>query len=168
MTAQIADRIEIEGEPYAIVGVKGTGLFDPDALGIACEMRSTGCVRGYYATYASKEGELRFTSLEISLAGWRRMDFAPTISGAGPSDVTGDGHATYEIDAVIPFTGTLLAARGLIVELYEHLGFQPAWKYRNVRELTFREGRLERERDVSAEIAEVRKHLAPKPSSPYR
>jgi hypothetical protein len=41
-----------------------------------------------------------------------------------------------------PFTGGLLLGAGFIRELYVHMGHQPAWKYTEVLELTFDDGRL--------------------------
>jgi hypothetical protein len=51
-------------------------------------------------------------------------------------------------------------------ELYVHMGFQPAWKYRTVLELLFDEGKLVKIRDVSEEIRELRNKMLERPMEP--
>ncbi|MEV4314764.1 hypothetical protein [Actinocrispum sp. NPDC049592] len=43
MTAQRPDEVCFEGTWFAVTAVDGTGLFDPDAHGLAPEAFSTGC-----------------------------------------------------------------------------------------------------------------------------
>ncbi len=56
----------------------------------------------------------------------------------------------------VPFTGGILLADGFIQELYTHMGFHPAWKYREVHELIFDKGILTEAHDRSAKMAEHR------------
>jgi hypothetical protein len=54
---------------------------------------------------------------------------------------------------------------------YLNMGFWPAWMYAEAHELTFAEGRLTRARDLSADLAAVRKDIAdagPGPGEPTR
>ena len=44
-------------------------------------------------------------------------------------------------------------ADGFIQNLYVHMGFHPAWKYREVHELLFEDGRLLHAQDRSAAMA---------------
>ncbi len=56
----------------------------------------------------------------------------------------------------MPFTGGLLLANDFVQDLYAHMGFHPAWKFHNVREVLFEAGRLTGDIDRAAEMAEVR------------
>jgi len=73
-----------------------------------------------------------------------------------------NGHiAVYSgLDRLVPFTGGLLLGNGFIEELYEHMGFHPAWKFREVHELVFREGQLQRAADCSEAADKFRKTFA--------
>ncbi len=51
----------------------------------------------------------------------------------------------------LPFSGGFLIARDFIRELYVHMGFHPAWKFREVWELLFDNGILKESQDVSLE-----------------
>lgn len=78
MTAQISDTIRIGSEDFSIAGVKGTGLFTPEALGVVTQASSTACWRGYVAGYALLEGSLRLVHLTLNPASSTR-DRAPTL-----------------------------------------------------------------------------------------
>ena len=56
----------------------------------------------------------------------------------------------------VVFTGDMLIGREFINELYVHMGFHPAHKYREVWLLTFDKGRLTDARDVSEHMEELR------------
>lgn len=66
------------------------------------------------------------------------------------------------------FTGGILVADGFIHNLYVHMGFQPAWKYETVFELTFSQGTLLDTTDVSRQMAGLRDAMTrqPSPSGP--
>jgi len=67
----------------------------------------------------------------------------------------------HNVGLPLPFTGGVLLARGFIEDLYEHMGFHPAWKYQTVVEILFRDGLLIAKHDRSAAMAEQREaHLA--------
>jgi len=174
MTAQVQDEVTYAGEEHALVGIKGSGLFDPREAGIRCEMMSTACWRGYVAHYAVEDGELRLASLRMQLFGWGnkrepahpgKQEAVPVL-GVPPTEVT-YGHARYErIGVRVPFTGGLLVGRDFVRELYVHMGFHPAWKYRVVHELAFEDGRLVKEADRTEAMAEIRARLAARPREP--
>ena len=71
---------------------------------------------------------------------------APVLFGARPEPVEGRIRlfdVVYKgLRHPVPFTGGLLLTRDFIEELYVHMGFHPAWKYREVHELIFRAGEL--------------------------
>jgi hypothetical protein len=66
----------------------------------------------------------------------------------------------------VPFSGGLLLADDFIDELYVHMGFHPAWKYREVHELVFLDGDLVLEADRSEQIAEFRQEIRDRPLEP--
>ena len=49
-----------------------------------------------------------------------------------------------------------MIANGFIDDLYEHMGFHPAWKYTNVVELIFAKGILRQQFDRSERMADIR------------
>ncbi len=51
MTGQIHDRILYQGREYSLVGVNGTGLYNPADTGMQTMMLHTACYRGFYCVY---------------------------------------------------------------------------------------------------------------------
>ena len=93
---------------------------------------------------------------------WNPGPYGPPIHGVFPA-AADDPKATFaftdnylKIGLPLPFSGGLLLGDGFIQELYEHMGFHPAWKFQKVIELIFTEGRLTAARDRSAKMAEIR------------
>ena len=66
----------------------------------------------------------------------------------------------------VPFSGGMLLGDGFIQEMYVHMGFHAAYKFRNVHEVIFKEGRVVMEADRSAEMAEFREMIAGHPLGP--
>jgi hypothetical protein len=91
----------------------------------------------------------------------------PLIHGKSPTSPREGGtlfDTVYRnVKLPLNYSGGLLIARGFIEELYVHLGFHPAWKYEQVRELVFTEGRLSEKFDRSASMAEIRRLMADSP-----
>lgn len=165
MTAQISDSFTYRGEDHSLVGIKGKGrLYDPTEHGIRCVMIHTACWRGYIAEYAVADGELRLAKLTMRVA--PETPRPVTVLGVAPtSDV--DGRLDFgAIDRRFPFTGSLRLGKDFIQELYVHMGFHPAWKFRVVHELTFEDGRLVREVDCSKAMEKIRARLRVKPLGP--
>jgi hypothetical protein len=167
MTAQISDSVTYRGKSYALAGKNGTGLFDPAAHGMKPVGKGSACWRGFICSYAVQDRKLLLDALAVSLD-----RPAPTLFGVAPkSDKRRfqSFHAIYEeLAHVQPYTGGLLLAADFIEELYVHMGFHPAWKYREVHELVFRDGELEQEADRSEQIAEFRRALGDRPLEPGR
>lgn len=151
MTAQMPDLVRWQGREFALAGIDGGPLFDPDEHGLELRMISTACWRGHICLYAVDAGELVLASLTVG------MDSPPPeLFGATVSKSTW-GDTRYEpIRVPVPFTGGLLIGDGFIRELYVHMGFHPAWKYRDVHELLFENGRLTAHHDRSDAMAAVR------------
>ena len=153
MTAQIPDSVGYEGTEFAIAGINGSGLFDPLAYDIRPIAPSTANWRGYVASYEVRGERLHLDRLTI---GKDSRDIPlPALFGVSP-DLT-DFDAEYEFDeAPMDFSGGLLLGDEFVHELYVHMGFHPAWKYRRVMELIFENGALLRSHDHSERIAEIR------------
>ncbi len=182
MTAQYSDCLQLAGEYYALVGITSDDcrpvLFDPRAHGMDPKSPSTACWRGYIAEYGLRDDRLVLENLEIHLARFsREYPTGPELNGVAPSRLPRSGGAAqfnnyyYDVGLPLLFTGGLLLARGFIEDLYEHMGFHPAWKYRTVFELAFRDGLLIAKHDRSTAMEEQRKaHIAEggKDSNIYR
>lgn len=84
--------------------------------------------------------------------------FRPVFSQEGPFDNT---YAALNLP--VAFTGGLLAARDFLQGLYVHMGFHPAWKYRNVFELVISHGSVLETRDVSESMQKIRDKLVKSP-----
>ena len=161
MTAQISDRVFYRGREYCLAGINGNGLFDPAEHGMRAVMISTACYRGYFCNYEVVDGVLRLKDLHIRLG----PDGADA-SKRGQSAVLFNVHPSYDPDEhcslysnltrIMPFTGGLLLGADFVRELYIHMGFHPAWKYRLVHELIFESGRVAQEMDRSAEMERIR------------
>lgn len=163
MTAQISDSVKFEGRAYSLAGVNGSGLFDPAALGLRAKALHTACWRGFYCTYAVRDHKLELDSLTI------RLDLPQPIPilGVQPKSRSEYGESSYEdMRAPIAFTGGLLIGDDFIREMYVHMGFHPAYKYRLVHELIFEEGRLASATDQSEVMTKIRESLKGKPVRP--
>jgi hypothetical protein len=188
MTAQISDQVVYHGKPHSLAGINGSGLFDPSEHGIRPVMISTACWRGYHCTYEVADGSLLLTAVNIGLGeedasaaergeGPRLFGKVPhryTIHGECMDLSTGEMQTSWRssdfrcdgLRELVPFTGGLLLGDGFLPELYVHMGFHPAWKFREVHELLFERGKVIQEADRSAEMAEFREMLAGRPLEP--
>lgn len=175
MTAQMNDMFRYGNATHSISGISEGELFSPQTLEMHPQGRCSACWRGYLATYAVVDRRLVVADLSINLA----LDddaVGPTINGVTP---TRDTRESIIFDCIyvdlnyhVEYTGGVLLTKGFIQELYVHMGFHPAWKYKQVLELVFENGRLVQEFDRSAAMAEVRRRIldsnaeAESPSSP--
>ena len=173
MTAQAMDRVRWRDRTWALVGIDGTGLFDPGAFGIVPRMLHTAAWRGYICTYGVEDDRLRLEGLEIGFDQETERRAAagdpPVIGGATPIR-QGTGYVWHYDGANLPiaFRGGLRLGDGFIRELYVHMGFAPAWKFEEVHELRFEAGCLVTATDQSAEIRRQRELAAKGPLAPPR
>lgn len=162
MTSQIPDSIQFDGKTFSIAAVHGNELFNPHLIGLHPLPTVTSCWRGYVCKYAVSDNQLQLDELALSLD---KSD--PTqvirINGRQPSPPV--NQYTFlnthfnQIGLIMPFSGGLLAADEFIQELYVHMGFQPAWKYKVIFELTFKNGILLDKKDVSIPIELIRNKI---------
>ncbi|BAY13467.1 hypothetical protein NIES2098_66620 [Calothrix sp. NIES-2098] len=145
-------------------------------------MISTACWRGYYCTYEVADTFLFLTQLNIGLSeadqSKAEQEDGLKLFGKTPTRYTEYGHlihlisnktetqwesSDFKIDnlrELIPFTGGLLIGDDFIREMYVHMGFHPAYKFRNVYELIFDNGQLIEEHDRSSKMAQLREMLS--------
>lgn len=189
MTAQTNDTVTYDDECYAIAGIHGEGLFNPASLGLEPRASCTACWRGFISHYEVKAGQLMLVKLLISRGG---LTPPPTIFGTDPDPVpefpslAGKRPTREErklisrvvraqsweliyrnIDQSIAYTGGLLLGVDFIDEMYVHMGFHPAYKYRRVLELIFDQGRLMEETDLSAEMEQFRIDIGGNEETPH-
>ena len=160
MTAQIPDRVFYENEIFDLCGVKGGGLFDPYAHGLDPMSVNTACHRGYACTYKVENSTLYLDRVEMGFDRERlngdEPGPPPGLFGIAPRFDGNLGCSYSNLDRLMPYSGGLMLGHGFIVELYVHMGFQPAHKFRKVLELILMDGRVVNAIDRSREMAEVR------------
>lgn len=180
MTAQAHDELYYNGQQYSIVGINGSKLFNPNDHNINPVMISTACWRGYVCTYEVVEKTFYLKQLNIGL-GEQDQKIAergegPKLFGKIPQQYYLQfensktripyGYIYEDLEEHIFFSGGLLLGRDFIQEMYVHMGFHPAYKYRQVWELTFVDGKLEEETDCSSKMGEFREMIANRPLEP--
>src|SRR4051794_25893114 len=174
MTAQFSDAVFYRNRPFSLAGVHGQGLFVPEAHGLEPQSSCSACWRGYIVAYEVVDDRLLLKDLSLfpsseEMAAACRGEGRP-LFGARPGVPEKSSIVQYDgLHHPLAFTGGLLLADDFIEELYVHMGFHPAWKYREVHELIFDAGRLTRAADRSAEMARLRegmdaKGLRPSPA----
>ena len=160
MTAQIPETVRVNGRRYDLCGIRGDDLFDPAEHDIVAAAPNTACWRGFVCGYKVRYRELLLDELNLwsEPAHWshNRARLELLLGDKLEFDdarcaVNGRG-----IAFPIRFTGNLLIGRDFIEELYVHMGFHPAYKYREVLELAFEKGRLLTKTDLSEEMEEIR------------
>ena len=163
MTAQIPDSFLLQDQKCSIVGINGTGLFDPLDHNLHPLPRITSCWRGYVCTYKTIQDKLLLDSVQVNLD-----QEGPVIHEVRPHfDRKGIFDNIYkDLNLPVDFTGGLLAANGFIQPLYVHMGFHPAWKYETVFELIFSQGHVLDTRDVSEQMAKLRDTMMRQPLQP--
>jgi hypothetical protein len=165
MTAQMNDAFLLQDKRFSIVGVNGSGLFDPLIYNMQPLPRITSCWRGYVCTYKTLDNRLLLDSLLVNLdqEGPAINDIRPAFSNQGTFNNTYNG-----IKLQMDFTGGILVAYGFIQQLYVHMGFHPAWKYETVFELILSQGNVLDTRNVSSEMAQLRDKMTRQPLQPDR
>ncbi|MFO0911399.1 MAG: hypothetical protein U0795_00455 [Pirellulales bacterium] len=167
MTGQIDDCFRYDGTKYSVAGISEGQIFDPAWLGLTPVSPCTACWRGYQAIYTVIDRQLVIETLCVSLPGRGSPDdgaYGPPINGLfpqSPENPNEDFFNNHYIGLNYPlhYTGGMLIADGFFWELYDHMGFQAAWKYAIVVELIFVDGRLEQAFKRSDRMAAIREEF---------
>jgi hypothetical protein len=163
MTAQIHDSFLLDDQQFSMVEFASEGLFHPAAYGMQPLPRITSCWRGFVCTYKTVYNKLLLDTLQVNLsqAGPAIQNIRPEFPARGTFD-----NVYHELELHMDYSGGMLVADGFIRELYVHMGFHPAWKYETVFELVFSQGTLLEKKDVSQQMAELRREMTQKPLQP--
>ena len=171
MTAQFNDLFLYRDIEFALAGVSEGNLFDPAQFELHPIAASTACWRRYIAFFALSDSYLILDRLFVNLPGegTEEQIYAkgPSINGIRPliKQTSFKGglqlfNNHYEnLNYRLDYTGGLLLGHEFIRELYVHMGFHPAWKYKTVIELIFENGLLTRQSDRSERMAEFRQRI---------
>jgi len=171
VTAQINDKVFHRKVAYSIAGISGSGLFEPQAHGIEPVSMSSACWRGYYVEYAIEDSQLILTQVTLGLSKGDELrakaGYGPPLFDILPRQESQRCAWVYgPLHVPMSFTGGLLLADGFIRELYVHMGFHPAWKYRQVREVLLEGGQLTDDFDRSAQMEDARTRFSAQPLKP--
>lgn len=164
VTAQISDGFHYRGCDFALAGISEGELFDPSLLNLEPVGFCSACWRGYHAIFGLADRQLVLDELHVRLTrplGESQPRVGPAINGVQPTGPSTpheifDNHYTG-LAYPLRYSGGLLLADGFIDELYVHMGFHPAWKYKTVVELVFEQGVLTGDFDRSEKMEEIRK-----------
>ena len=147
---------------YTLCGVNGEGFFRLSDVGPDRGSHSTACQRGFMCVYGVREDCLVLNAVETPLfiddTGGVDELCQPKLFGKSPQKGLFLPLCYGPLQHPVPFTGGLLLGKDFIEELYVHMGFHPGYKYRQVVELMFHEGRLVRSCDRSDIMAAFREH----------
>jgi hypothetical protein len=156
MTGQIPDKVIYCGERFALVGVKGEGLYEPLDFGLTPQSPHTANWRGFASTYEVLNQILFLQEMQISIK--EEGQEYPKINGINPeSRNEGLIHLDYKnIHLKTNYSGTLLIAKDFIDSMYVHMGFQSPISFEKVIELEFNEGILVKDKDLSSVMKEYR------------
>ena len=109
MTMQRTDGVELHGATYFLIGGNGGPLATPEYFAMKSEMLSTACYRGYYALYAFVSDTLVLRDFTLRAVG----GIYHALNGVKAQGLPAQG--TYRgLELIIPFTGTLRLANGII------------------------------------------------------
>lgn len=176
MTAQMQDTVVYLGSQFDLAGINGTGLFVPQTYGLLPHASCTACWRGYLCEYCVQDGALLLMDLYVNNArkrkdgSYERCSPPPIAGKAALQSREHEPGTSFslenyfwffykELGLPIQFAGSMLLAQDFIRELYVHMGFHPAWKYKTVHELVFENGQLVGAADLSSRMEEVRQNL---------
>jgi len=167
-TEQVNDSFLYKGKQYSVTG--GRIPLDFNKWNLRPAGFTTACYRGYMATFTLIGDKLVLTDL-ITNNGFTNnvgMDAtAPEINGVTPKKYNQEerrlwsggiaGNLEYKnILLPLDYTGTAILKDGIITRGM-HGRFDDAAGYKTAIELTFENGILKSEKDISQEMAEIRK-----------
>lgn len=164
MTAQIHDVVRWKRRTWQLAGVDGQGLFRPEGAGLNPVMLHTACWRGFVCTYGIERRRLELQRLEIGLdpdaAAAASAGTGARLDGRLPASAGGIAWVYDRLTLAVPFSGGLLLGHRFVQHLYVHMGFAPAWKFEEVHEVLFEDGRLVKAADRSEQMTAIRARAA--------
>lgn len=156
LTAQAANRVILKEKEFNLVGFTNDGLIKPQDFGIKPIMSSTACWRGYITKYEISE-DSKFILKEV-LVKTDNEDLPKLINGVSPESPNvkfmkrAFNNQYLNIDLQVNYSGYVLLGNDFIRELYVHMGFHPAWKYKEVFEIEIDKGKVISISDLSEKM----------------
>jgi len=149
MSAQIADQLVYNGQSYSIIATTDVSfLFNPRSFGLNPMRQTTACWRGFWLEYtASEDKALVLDKLYIYCG--KDAEY-PTINGKSLAKKEESTHSREwgffkygGLDIVTnEYTGRILTGRDFILKYGKHMGLQPYYAYKDVKEFVFKDGVL--------------------------
>lgn len=156
MTVQIPDLVVFEGQTWFLQGVEHPPLLPTAWLDEVQTYNSSACVRGYTAEFVVQDGQLMLDSLQADL-----MDPFQTFLGHAAQATGPEGAFVFpHLQQPLAYSGGLLLCQGFIPELRVNSGFQRPWKFEQVQEWVFQNGKPCETRDVSRAMQTLRESFA--------
>ncbi|NHJ33228.1 MAG: hypothetical protein FK732_10215 [Asgard group archaeon] len=165
MTAQMPDQFLYKGESYALIGLKGSSLFNPEDYGVYPVMASTACYRGFVATYNITDKHITLSSFVLR-SQKRKLNKINGRAAKKEKRILSFNFLYENLDLPIKFTGFILLGKDFINEMYVHMGFQRPISYETVIEFQFKDGEIVTVNDFSELIAKLRKEDPSKDAKP--
>lgn len=153
MTRQFHEKFELDGKIYEIVNFK-RNWFRPILYGLKSRKVCTACWSGYLGYYGVKDGTLYLIDLRIST----ENDVYPRLNGVERTRLSKDNLFAAHYKNVFldfKFTGKVVLGRDIDIKCLQGEFIDP-WMYKEVKELTFKEGQLVLLEDKSEEMKLIR------------
>ncbi len=153
---------------FSLIAFSEDEPYHPARHGLNPVGSCTACWRGYICTYGTITKYLCLKRLEVNLynakAGDRYVRIqGPPVNGVESYEPDSDhslfNHVYEGIGLRLDYSGGMLIGNDFIWDLYVHMGFHPAWKYKEVYELIFNEGLLTDVFDRSQAMADLRQRI---------
>ena len=152
-TGQIADTFLFKGEKYSLIGKTHGALTHPKQFGMTPVMISTGCYRGYYATYNLTDTNLFLRDLTLRE---KYEEYLP-INDVEPDTESKKYQASYHnLKVEVKFTGKIRLAKDLIRGLRIHMGYQKPTAFKTVLDITLKDGKIVDIKNRSKEMEDKR------------
>ncbi len=140
-----------------MIGMTGSTLATPEQFGMESVMISTGCYRGFYATYELAPEALYLREFTLREKNGKYLP----IDGVSPE--VNDLQGSYRgLNLSISYTGKIRLGNHLVPGLYVHMGFQKPTAFKVVLDFTLKEGRwvgcMDRSDEVEDQRGAFKKH----------
>ena len=166
MTAQTSNQVILNEEKFNLIGFTDEGLIKPQDFGIIPIGISSFCWRGYVTTYKiDSHSNFLLHELCVSVNSENKIEKIndiPFKRSTLKSKRKVFNQIYEELNLPVEYSGYILIGKEFIQELYVHMGFHPAWKFKVVVELEIELGKVITIRDFSEKIMKYRMYLKEK------
>lgn len=160
MTAQIKDQFILDEVEYSIIGYTKDIPFNLQYFNLNPQMSTTACWRGFQRFFTIANSKLYILNLEVNDGGAIESPEDASIHDVKPiliNDKNSYFNQRYEnIYHHIPYTGSVIIGASFIVNCTPYGRLPDFWCYQNVIHLTFNDGALESNSDISSIMKTIR------------